>query len=160
MKRFIRNLPGVSSYCNCTKPCSPIEVEHAYPRSLLKHRLKRNLFIEANQDMHNLHKCCSKLNRLKANYLLGNSNFNQNNGNLHQGNNINIIEDEFNGLIARSCLYMNDKYSLDTDKQLVLSWLNYSLLYPPLENELERHKIIYEKTGSINYFINYFTDKN
>ena len=137
MKRFIRNLPGVSSYCDCLTICSSIEVEHAYPRSLLKRKLCRSDYLIANKDMHNLHKCCSILNRMKYNYLLGD----------------NYIADEFSGIIARSCLYMDDEYKLQTSSTLVNAWYNFSLLYPPLENELARVKLIEEKTGKINRFV-------
>lgn len=136
MRRFILQLPGVSSYCNCSKLCSALELEHAYPKSLLKRKLNRSDFLKANKDPHNLHKCCSKMNRLKANHLLGKAYFH-----------------EFSGIIARSCLYMNETYSLKTESKLVKKWNNLSLIYPPLQDELERSKIIEEEIGIVNYYI-------
>ena len=136
MRRFVLQLPNVSSYCDCQKLCSPAEVEHAYPRSLLKKKLSKKVFLEANKDLHNLHKCCRNVNRLKADSLLGKTYFR-----------------EFSGIIARSCLYMDETYSLKTSPDLIKKWYNLSLIYPPSETELERAEKIEERTGKSNYYI-------
>lgn len=136
-RKFILDLPGTNSYCNCEEPCSPIEIEHAYPRALLKRKLDRRTFLIANKDPYNLHKCCRNINSKKGNYLLGKTYFG----------------DEFSGMIARSCLYMDETYSLQNDTKLVKMWNNFSLMYPPFETEFDKAEIIKKHTGKSNFFI-------
>lgn len=140
LRKFILELPGANSYCECQFPCSKIEIEHVYPKSLLKAKLDKKLFAKANQNPHNLYKCCSYLNRKKSSLLLGEP----------------YVRDEFNGMLARACLYMDYTYNLNNTDRTISTWTNYSLLYPPFPFEYERSKKIYEYTGSSNIFIDLY----
>lgn len=141
-RKFILELPGIASYCNCEKLCSKLEIEHVYPKILLKKKLDRKLFLIANSDPHNLFSCCSYLNKQKGYSLLGK----------------NYDAGIFNGMLARSCLYMNFSYNLKTEKEIVTIWNNYSLLYPPFSFEYERSEIIGKYTGKVNPFIVNYKD--
>ena len=136
-RNFILNLPGFNSYCNCDKLCSAIQIEHVMPRRVLK---KSKQFSIADKDPHNLYRCCHVLNREKGSLVLGQG---------YHGN-------EFGGMLARSCLYMNYKYDLKFHFKTVTTWNNLSLFYPPFEFEYRRSEIIKEKIGNANIFIDEF----
>ena len=137
IRNFVLNLPGLNSYCNCEFPCSPIEIEHALPKSLLKKQLNTKTFKIANTDAHNLFRCCSQLNREKSNNLLGE----------------NYFPDEYSGMLARACLHMTFTYNMKFDEKLIRRWKNYSIMYRPEQFEYERARIIYLETRKLNYFI-------
>lgn len=142
LRKFILELPGPISYCDCNSLCSKPEIEHVYPKMLLRKKLSGKLFISANKDPHNLFKSCSQINRKKGCLLLGDG----------------FDAYEFNGMLARSCLYMNYTYSLETDKTIILRWRNFSLLYPPLHFEYERSHMIKESFNHSNPFIDLYKD--
>lgn len=137
MRNFILSLPSLNSYCNCLKLCTKVEIEHVYPKSLLRAKLTSERFSVANRDPHNLFPCCSYLNRKKADSLLGK----------------NYDAGDVNGILARACLYMDDSYELQTERALVQKWKEFSELYPPYEFEYTRNAIIKRYNGSWNKFI-------
>ena len=141
MRKFVLNLPGpLSSYCRCKYPCSPIEIDHVMPKKLLKLKIKNSEELsKAMNDPNNLYSCCSKKNRKKGHLILNEKN----------------PGDEFNGLKARSSLYMNYKYSLNFNSKLISIWKTYSYNFPPYEFEKKRAELISEKFDT-NHFIVFF----
>jgi len=140
-KHLIKNLPGPKSYCNCNKLCSPLELEHVMPEKVLIQKLQGNLLNKAFNDPHNIYNCCRKINRKKS-YL------------------IPIIQFKvhyFNGILSRSCLYMNDTYNLGFDMETINRWKVSSLLYEPSDSEIERSYLISTKTiyAANNYIRDY-----
>ena len=140
LREFILSLPGTNSYCECENPCSNIEVEHVIPKKELKDRIDKKLYLKAVNDPHNLFRCCSYLNRQKGCQVLGST--------LESD-----IDFQYYGMLSRSCLYMDHMYNLKFNPLLIHKWVNFSTLFPPFNFERERNKLIYEKTGKINIFI-------
>ena len=136
LRQFILQLPGVNSYCDCETLCSQIEVEHVMPRKILMQRLDLKEFKIANRDPHNLYKCCHMLNSEKGSLVLD-----------------KYLGYEFGGMLARSCLYMDSRYLLNFEPELIKTWNNLSSFYPPFHFEYSRSKIIAEYTGNVNPFI-------
>lgn len=136
-RRFILELPGPASYCSCDSICSGLEIEHVLPKSFIKRRTSPKKFSQANRDPHNLFSCCQILNREKSHFILG----------------VDYDAEEHNGRLARACLHMNAHYNLGSEDWWVKVWNNYSLLYPPEPTEYARNRIIYEKTGVRNKYI-------
>jgi endonuclease I len=139
IRKFVLNLPGPFSYCDCLDQCSNLQLEHALPKSLLKKSLSGKKFLLAEADPHNLFSCCQKINRKKSNLIL--------------------LEDfsvnQHNGRLTRACLYMNSKYDLELNSEWIHRWRNHSLLYPPESSEYLRNDIISERTGVRNKFIEF-----
>jgi len=130
MKQLIKSLPGPKSYCNCNQLCSPMELEHVMPKKVLRERLEGKLLKKAFNDPHNIYNCCRKINR-KKDCLIPIIEFNK---------------PYFNGLLSRSCLYMNHCYNLGFDRETINRWKISSLLHEPTDSEIKRSRIISKNT--------------
>ena len=140
IKKIVRQLPGFTSYCECVKLCSNMEVEHVVPKSFLKKVLINGKFNQANNDMHNLFRCCSRINSQKGAGLLG----------------VDWDAGSHNSYLARSALYMDWKYGLEIPDYLLMEWKLMALEIEPLEFEYERNNIISSHQGNDNVFITEF----
>ena len=135
IRKFVLSLPGPKSYCDCENLCSKVELEHVLPKFIIK---KQGVTSKtALNDPHNLYSCCSYINRNKGCKVVG----------------VDYDCAEFNGILSRSCLYMNQQYNLKVDKNWIRTWKNFALYYPPHEFEYERNEIIYQQTGIVNPFL-------
>lgn len=137
VKKIVKALPGPFSYCRCKSPCSPQEVDHILPVRVLREKLSGDKYKLALNDPHNLHNCCSKLNRTKSDLVFGEK----------------TIGDCFSGILSRACLYMNYTYKLDMGPELIDTWKWKSLLNKPYSFEYERDFIIFKHTKNRNRFI-------
>jgi hypothetical protein len=143
IKKFVLELPGPnSSYCRCRNACSKLEIDHVMPKKILRQKIKNKRLIEAFNDPHNLYKCCLIKNRRKSCSILT----------FENSNNVS------DGLMARSLLYMNDKYSLKFNLKTVSVWEKISIKCPPEYFEIERSSIIQTKFKISNSFIKSFRD--
>lgn len=140
---IIKKLPGPISYCDCKKLCSRVEIDHVIPKSLLKRKTSRR-FSSANRNMHNLHRCCHKVNNPKSAALIG---LNYTTGLL--------IHDSY---LARIALYMDEKYDL-LDYKHIVKLKEISLTHKPFDYEIERNRIVTDIQGDNNDFITDFPDK-
>ena len=146
VKKIVRELPGLTSYCACLKTCTNVEVDHVIPKHLLKKSLVKNVLFENPQkslynksinDMHNLYRCCTKMNRPKSNKILGQ----------------NWDAKEHNSYLARAALYMDMQYELNVSEDLLLIWKNMALQTEVLDFEKERNDIIMSHQNQSNPFI-------
>lgn len=157
VKTLIKTLPGPNSYCNCNSLCSPITVDHVIPKKILKDNVSSYQFKKSINDMHNLYKCCTKLNQKKAYKLLEHD---------YVLSNYLKSEDEASyhtAYLSRAALYMQWKYSLLIDKNIIKEWKRLAILTPPHRFEIKRNKIISNKQGDSNIYIHdnlYIQDKN
>ncbi len=139
-KQIVRELPGFTSYCSCTKLCSNLEVDHMIPKHFLKKKLVNGTFNQANSDMHNLFRCCNRINNPKGHKLLG----------------VDWDAGDHSTYLARTALYMDMQYDLGVPEDLLLVWKEMALRTDPLEFEHERNEIIKHKQGRDNPFISEF----
>lgn len=137
LKNFIRLLPGPQSYCKCENLCSEVTIEHVIPKSLIKQAGYRS---NVSNDLHNIYPCCKNLNQEKGSLLFG-KDFLFEEGSYHTG------------ALARTCLYMYDKYDLPINTKVVSLWREFDNNYMPEEFEYHRNKIIYRKTGTTNPYL-------
>lgn len=120
--------------------------EHIYPKSLLMKNM--------HDDMHNIFLADKNINSARSNYRFTH---------IRTGTNIsnNFIchkkrlfhpRDNDKGIIARTLLYMSDRYNLDSmiDKKILLRWSYY---YKPTQTEYIRNRIIYRLQGIENKYI-------
>lgn len=143
-KSVVRNLPGFTSYCECLKSCSNVEVDHVIPRKFLRDNLEPTHYKKAEWDMHNLYRCCFKINNPKSHKIIG-QNWQAGNGH--------------DSYLARAALYMDWKYGLEVSEDLLLQWKVMALSVDPLRDEKERNKIITEIQGHSNPFIEEYPKK-
>ena len=140
VKKIVRNLPGFQSYCECVKPCSGVEIDHVVPKSLLKKKSKK--FNQANNDMHNLFRCCHKINNPKGSKLIGSTYTTD-----------SPLHDSY---LARSALYMGDRYDLFTG-HIYLPYINrlkyIALSCNPFDFEYDRNIEIESIQGCDNKFV-------
>ena len=61
--------------------------------------------------------------------------------------------------LARSALYMDWKYSLDVDLDMIFRWKYMAVQFDPCEFELERNELIKEFQGNDNPFVSDFPSK-
>ena len=139
VRKFIKSLPGPKSYCDCNKLCSSLEIEHVVPIYLLNKNKKNNYknYKKSINDPHNLYVCCREINRKKGTRLVGKE----------------FYPDKYEGMLARSSLYMNWKYDLSIDALTLDCWEIMDWCCGPKKFEHDRNKIIQNKTGDINPFI-------
>ena len=143
MRKFTRNfilkLSGPpSSYCTCNKPCSDIEMDHVVPQKYLRENISdRKKLNDALNDPYNIYRCCSIKNRKKGHKLLSND----------------IAGDEFAGLMSRSYLYMNWRYKMKINKDLLATLKCMDRLHSPFTYEKKRSEEIKEYNGQTNPFI-------
>lgn len=137
VKRIVRELPGFKSYCSCTTMCSNMEVDHLIPKSFLSKVLVNGHFRNANQDMHNLFRCCTTINRPKSNLMLG----------------VDWDAGDHNGYLARSALYMDMQYELSISDETLIKWKEMAIRIEPLEFEFVRNEIIIGHQNNDNPFI-------
>lgn len=144
MRKFIRTIPGPMSYCNCVKGCSEIQVDHVVPKSFLKSNIKnpKNLARAVN-DGHNMYTCCENINQSKDDKLLG----------------VNFTAGKNNNHLARSALYMNSTYDLNVDQEVLHTWEVMSMEMEPWEFEILRSKLIKDRQGEGNKFIDMYPAK-
>lgn len=138
LKNFIRLLPGPFSYCSCTRPCSPLEIEHVVPRKILK---TSNRYAAAARDPHNLFMCCRQINQSKNHQIYGHGFF---------------IDDQFSrhhGALARACLYMTDVYELRFPPHIIQYWFLQHKDHPPHAFEWYRQEYIFERTLKRNHYL-------
>tara|TARA_B110001450_G_scaffold6682_1_gene6882 strand:- start:1636 stop:2316 length:681 start_codon:yes stop_codon:yes gene_type:complete len=134
-------------------------IEHIYPISYL-------ITNESKIDMHNLVKTTKDLNNARSNYKYTDFeeiNFNINNKNwikLDNNNYVNhkkkmfIPNNESKGIIARSILYINDKYNLEINKVINYSILiNWYIYYPPDKYEIYHNNYVKNIQNTNNKFI-------
>lgn len=138
VKKLVKELPGLHSYCLCTKPCSGLNVDHVVPKSYLRRQLSASAFNHADRDMHNLFRCCINMNQDKAAKMLGDD---------------YRVEGAHNSYLARSALYMDWKYGLGSPEDLILEWKLMALESPVFEFETQRNEIIKSIQKSDNPFI-------
>ena len=146
IRKFIQNLPGPKSYCGCNKLCSPLEIEHVVPISLLKQKKNKN-YKKSINDPHNLFYVCSEINSKKSSALL--------------------LEDYMPpdrlhlSYLSRAALYMDWKYELSVSPELLLKWKYWALQSEIISFELEKNQTIVEselKYGD-NPFLSEFPSK-
>ena len=143
IKKIVKKLPGSFSYCKCETPCSQLTVEHLLPIKLLKNKIKsKNTLNEAKNDMYNLYSCCQKINQAKAAKIFG-KDFHHN---------------ELEGPFSRSCLYMNNKYKLNLDSNIVEKWKFMSNNSPPFNFEKHRAFVIQTCSFKTNHYIESFNE--
>ena len=142
IRNFILESRGpISTYCNCFKRCSNLEVDHVVPVWYIKQELKgRKNLKKALFDPHNLYRCCRNINQKKSNFLLD----------------VKYTGNEITGLMARSYLYMNWKYDLYFDEKTLKDLQSMSNINPPFHFEFERSAKIATITGNKNLFIDYY----
>lgn len=143
-KNFVKSLPGPKSYCKCAKLCSPAEIDHVLPQSLIKETISdKKLLKRALNDAHNRYTCCRMLNQKKSNKILG----------------VNWFAKSHNSHLARSALYMKDKYNLKLPDELSSIWINMSMDLEPWDFEQERNSMILEKQGNVNLYVDNYPKK-
>ncbi len=144
IRKIVLDLPGPMSYCSCITPCSKPTVDHLIPKSLLKHQLGKVGYKKANTDLHNLHRCCERMNRSKSNLLFGE----------------NYQLDSYFDYLARNALYMEWKYSLTINNNVKELWNTMALASEPEDFEHERNQIIIENGGNHNIFLSHHIDSD
>lgn len=147
---------------------SSLSIEHVCPRSYCKNLLC------AKYDMHNLFLTDSDINRMRSNYkfidekcvdyYLGvgsgvGSGVELGKGN-YKYNNMFIPRWSSRGVVARSIAYMKfiyPKMVLNNiiDMDVLIDW---DYLYPPLDWEIARNKLIYKYQENINPFVEKLLD--
>ena len=137
-KNFVRALPGPQSYCKCESLCSPLEVEHVIPKSILK---KHSDFRKSQKNAHNLYMCCRKMNRQKGSDLFGRDFILDNEQSYHTG------------ALARACLHMYDTYALQLPPKTVALWRMLDDNHEPYGFEYQRNELIVERWGVPNLYL-------
>lgn len=141
LKNFIISLPGPQSYCKCKTLCSPLEVEHVIPSSLLKRQLTKSVFKRAKKDYHNLYTCCSAMNLQKGSMLFGKDFVFDN------------LKSYHTGPLARACLHMTDTYRLNVDPITYTTWKVLDENHYPHDFEYERNELIIERGGDPQLYL-------
>ncbi|QQF52654.1 endonuclease [Campylobacter fetus] len=121
---------------------------------------KDSKFKEMEADMHNLVPAIKEINAARSTYKFAQ--------NLPQIGQFGKCEFEINfdkkevypserirGMIARSYLYMNQKYDLNLDKNELALMQKWSNKYPPSRWEIKRNKLIKKAQGNYNEFIKF-----
>ena len=139
VKSLVQELPGPKSYCNCERLCSPITIDHVVPKKILKQGMN---FRESSVDPHNLYACCQKLNQEKASLVFGNHFM------------LNNDVSEHTGALARSSLYVYDRYRVPFDGKIRALWRQLHSIHEPKQFEYDRDDIIFEYTGTRNHYLN------
>jgi len=140
-RNLILNLRGPqSTYCNCNKLCSSLEIDHVLPAWYIRQNVDKKSLKSSLLDPHNLYRCCSSINRKKGASLLD----------------VNSTGQEISGLMSRSYLYMNWKYDIYFDEEILFYLKTMSIINKPFPFEIERSQKIYEKTGKKNPFIQHY----
>ena len=135
--RIVKNFPGYISYCACIERCSRWEIDHLIPIKLQKDQLDHKTFVKARNNMHNLYPCCFKINNYKSYKILG----------------LGYYNPRHNSYLARSALYMEQKYNLTVSSYIQNNWKKMSLHEKPHPFEHERNVIISSFQGNENPFI-------
>jgi len=144
IREFVLTLKGpTSTYCNCSSPCSNLEVDHVLPVWYVKQELEDNAN-PALRDPHNLYRCCSNMNKKKGPFMLESK----------------FIGNEISGLLARSYLYMNWRYDIHFDDTILSYLKSMSIINSPFEFEKKRAEEILIKTGNVNPFVKYYPRTN
>lgn len=139
IRNFILESRGpISTYCNCFKRCSNLEIDHVVPVWYIKKELQGNKNLKnALFDPHNLYRCCRNMNQKKSSFLLD----------------VKFTGNEITGLMARSYLYMNWKYDLYFDEKTLKDLQTMSNINSPFNFEFERSYKIGKLTGNKNLFV-------
>lgn len=144
---FVIALPGpVSTYCNCNKACSNIVLDYVVPKKFLysgislENKNGKNELDYALNDPHNIYRCCLKSQQRKGNSILTDK----------------YAGDENTGLMARSYLYMNERYRLKFSSLLVSKWKELSVMHSPHRFERQRSLKIAACTGFSNSYIDLY----
>lgn len=154
VKKVVRKLPGLTSYCSCVKSCSNVEVDHLIPKFLLKQ--KSNQYNKSINDMHNLFRCCTKINNPKGCKILGDDWVVSKDNDWVVSKDNNDLAYVHNSYLARAALYMDMQYDLNVSKDLLLIWKNMALQTEIFEFEKQRHNIIKTHQKTENPFITEF----
>jgi len=129
----LRRLPGPDSYCSCDYHCTKIVIDHVIPKKIIKEQISnKKVYNKAINDPHNLYRCCESINREKGYSLFGKNFYDKKDKSLFS-------------YLARPGLYMQWKYNLNFDKETVNFWKDCDMFRGPMDFEIERSNLIFEK---------------
>jgi|SaaInl3SG_22_DNA_1037383.scaffolds.fasta_scaffold01665_5 endonuclease I len=131
-------------------------LEHIIPVSYMRHHIHA-------RDFHNIYATTDKINQLRCNYVYGvlpKSCYKYEDNIICKKNKIFYPRKKDRGIIARSILYMRDKYNYTNfgDIELYEEW---NREYKPTKKEIIHNEIGYLIQGNFNKYIsNYTSYKN
>jgi len=141
-------------------------LEHIFPKCYMN-KISFN-------DMHNIFSCNSFINNQRSNYKFIDINDNEyynykklfiniNNTDNYYSPKLKLFipEDSSKGIISRTIMYMSYEYKYKYDKIITYqNLINWSLDYPPSQQEIYHNNIVFKKQFKRNQFIDLYYKKN
>jgi endonuclease I len=131
-------------------------LEHIIPVSYMRHHIHA-------RDFHNIYATTDKINQLRCNYeygVLPKSCYKYEDNIICKKNKIFYPRKQDRGIIARSILYMRDKYNYTNFGDMAL-YEEWNIQYRPTQKEIIHNEIGYLIQGNLNKYIsNYTSYKN
>lgn len=130
-------------------------LEHIIPVSYMRHHIHA-------RDFHNIYATTDKINQLRCNYeygVLPKSCFKYEDNIICKKNKIFYPRKQDRGIIARSILYMRDKYNYTNFGDMTL-YEEWNIQYRPTQKEIIHNEIGYLIQGNLNKYISNYTYKN
>jgi endonuclease I len=131
-------------------------LEHIIPVSYMKNHIHA-------RDFHNIYATTDKINQLRCNYeygVLPKSCYKYEDNIICKKNKIFYPRKQDRGIIARSILYMRDKYNYTNFGDMAL-YEEWNIQYRPTQKEIIHNEIGYLIQGNLNKYIsNYTSYKN
>lgn len=131
-------------------------LEHIIPVSYMKNHIHA-------RDFHNIYATTDKINQLRCNYeygVLPKSCYKYEDNIICKKNKIFYPRKQDRGIIARSILYMRDKYNYTNFGDMTL-YEEWNKQYKPTKKEIIHNEIGYLIQGNVNKYIsNYTSYKN
>lgn len=130
-------------------------LEHIIPVSYMRHHIHA-------RDFHNIYATTDKINQLRCNYeygVLPKSCYKYEDNIICKKNKIFYPRKQDRGIIARSILYMRDKYNYTNFGDMTL-YEEWNIQYRPTQKEIIHNEIGYLIQGNLNKYISNYTYKN
>ena len=130
-------------------------LEHVIPVSYMKNHVHA-------RDFHNIYATTDKINQLRCNYeygVLPKSCYKYEDNIICKKNKIFYPREKDRGIIARSILYMRDKYNYTNFGDMTL-YEEWNIKYKPTKKEIIHNEIVYLIQGNLNKYISNYTYKN
>ena len=130
-------------------------LEHVIPVSYMKNHVHA-------RDFHNIYATSDKINQLRCNYeygVLPKSCYKYEDNIICKKNKIFYPRKQDRGIIARSILYMKDKYNYTNFGDITL-YEEWNRQYRPTKKEIIHNEIGYLIQGNLNKYISNYTYKN